>query len=809
MKALLKGDTKMKKINVLLVITIGIFLTMMISTNASSITSNIELRNWTSGTMKHGGYLLMGEQKVFCVQPGVIFKPNKTYVSCLRPYYINDEQQKLFELISYYGTEYYSSERYWAATQSLIWANQNENINDATFKVNGISVLPEMNNILDKVNQHYIKPSFEKNSHTLTLNETYYLKDENNVLDNYEIVETDGIQITKESNQLSIKVIDPNIKNKTIYLENKANKNNGTTTWYKLKGSSDSKYYSGWQRCAKFYVSESIISEFEITLKHEGKLIINKSSSKDEYTKNNTNYSVDQAIYGLYTDELCTNLLKEIDLTDGSSNPINLNIGKYYVKEIKQPSAFLLNDTIYMIDILNNETTVLNAFDDPILIETDVIIKKTDEKTNKPLENVLFDIKYYDNLENEPIKEWTFKTDVNGEIKIDKFHFVDGDELFSDSTFIPFGYLKIQEKIALDGYIRDDKTHLVDLKDSNLPLILKNKKNHFILKKIDSIDKTPIENIGFIHSNSNQDEQTYYTNNNGIIELYGLNKGKHIFKELNHPNYSTNNEIYEIYVDDNGNVSSNLTIENTLIKGQIKINKYGKELKNNILYQSIPLKEVEFTLFALKDIFNEKGKLVHAKDEIIEVLKTNEFGIAISSNLPLGEYYLKESKTIDGYIIDPKTYELALTKENSFIELNLENNRDVKSIEVLKKDINTNKLLKNAIIGIYLKDDIYDENGHIYITKDTLMDINTTNESGQCTLKISFPMNNYYIKEIEAPDGYILDENLYEVKDKVVVFNEAIQQSQTGDQPYFFYYFIIFLLSLNGIYMLNKKKRGI
>ena len=177
--------------------------------------------------------------------------------------------------------------------------------------------------------------------------------------------------------------------------------------------------------------------------------------------------------------------------------------------------------------------------------------------------------------------------------------------------------------------------------------------------------------------------------------------------------------------------------------GNISIKKYGENINiiNNYLYYNEDvLSNIEFTLY----------------DENMNVLsvgKTDKFGNLNFQNLALGKYYLKETNTNNLYIKDDNTYEITLDVDsnNNVIDVFKEIHNKLKkgSITILKRDKNTQEILSNTKFNLYY-------NG-------TLIYTGVTNEDG--ILKIdNLPYGKYYLQEVEAQKGYILDEEIKEVE---------------------------------------------
>ena len=153
----------------------------------------------------------------------------------------------------------------------------------------------------------------------------------------------------------------------------------------------------------------------------------------------------------------------------------------------------------------------------------------------------------------------------------------------------------------------------------------------------------------------------------------------------------------------------------------------------------ISLANVEFDVYAIVDGASVKYTTV----------TTDENG-ECSFTLPFGQYELKETKSGKGYKISNETTKIDLTTED--IE-------DILQITI------TNELIKNKItirksgdeVGNYLAGAKY---GLYDLATDQLILEGVTDENGIfCFGTVSY--GSYYLKEIEAPEGYTLSSDVH------------------------------------------------
>lgn len=99
----------------------------------------------------------------------------------------------------------------------------------------------------------------------------------------------------------------------------------------------------------------------------KGKLSLKKVSGNPSITEGNSDYSLAEAEYGVYSDSSCSDEVGYL-VTDenGISNEIELEVGEYYVKELAAPKGYLLNETVEKVTVVAGETIQIETTDDPI-----------------------------------------------------------------------------------------------------------------------------------------------------------------------------------------------------------------------------------------------------------------------------------------------------------------------------------------------------------------------------------------------------------------------------------------------------------
>lgn len=210
--------------------------------------------------------------------------------------------------------------------------------------------------------------------------------------------------------------------------------------------------------------------------------------------------------------------------------------------------------------------------------------------------------------------------------------------------------------------------------------------------------------------------------------------------------------------------------------GKIEVNKNGEKIKyenGNYSYENIKLENVTFGVYANEDIKDANGKTIYKKYELVDTIKTNEFGVAILDNLYFGKYFITELESSADNMLDSQKYYFEINNEdfhNGQIieELKFQNYLAKGSLEFTKTDFITGKVIPDTEIMIFTEDDRL-----IYQGK--------TDSEGKIVINNLLAGQKYYLIERNPATGYKLNNNklYFEIKEngeivKVGMTNEKI-----------------------------------
>lgn len=247
---------------------------------------------------------------------------------------------------------------------------------------------------------------------------------------------------------------------------------------------------------------------------------------------------------------------------------------------------------------------------------------------------------------------------------------------------------------------------------------------------------------------------------NGKIIVEDLLVGTYQLKELNAPDgYLLNTDTFTITVEkDKTTVQPVMDQEPT---GKIVLKKEIDTSKTNGLLGDANVKDVTFKLYAKEKIMNKAGTVkFYDKDEVVFTSKTDENGKITWDNLPLGKYYIQESKTNDSLVINDEKINVSIDYEGQTVSKVSRNakgtNRvNMQKIQVFKSGEKNGisglvKGLQGAEFTFRLKSEV----DHVGWDNATIYTVITTDSNGKANTPY-LPYGKYIVRETKTPKDYI------------------------------------------------------
>lgn len=721
----------------------------------------------------------------FCLDPKLSIKHYEYFGIPLTDTTYDLDTQDYLNKIIYYGYDYpnHQNERYYMATQALIWEKVSNYLIEFYTERYGygtyIDVSNEKNEIINLINNHNKLPYFSNNEYSYNL--TNYIEFEDEILNNFEIASTTWNDTYIENNKLIIKNLDNYVGNIKISLKKKSYRNDIATYYFE----------DGTQPLITGGKINDVYSNLSINIKG-AKIRINKldKDSNLPIKNQNTKFNIINIDTGDY---IYINGEKNLKINDeGYLITDMIPFGKYKITEIKSSDDYDLNQN--NVEIIVNDSTIsnnvyeLNFYNElkkgSITVEKkgQVYDKNNNTYSFKNLENVEYKLYAYEDIITSDGTTHYKKGDIVATKKTNNIGFVEFDNLV-------LGNYCIIETKTLPTYNIDKESHCFNLRELNgVYYEHKNylKTSNIKIFKYDADSKKPLPNVqfglyakedinnGIVYYKKDQLINKQTTNNEGIILFDSLISGKYYLKELNNLNeYKKNNKKYEIDLNTN---EYYLEIENNLEKGSIKFEKSGEifNFKTGTLNFK-KLEDIEYKLYANEDIVTSDGTIHYKKGDIVSIKSTNSYGIIVFDELVLGNYCITENKTLPEYIIDNNSYCFNLF---DLKDIYYEHKNYLKkgNLKITKLDLDSKLPIKNNNIVFNIKN--LSTNKYIYINNSK--DLKLNNE-GYLYIE-NIPFGEYLISEIKTIPSYNLNRN----NKKILVNEDTIDKNLNYVNEYFY-----------------------
>ncbi|EFI65079.1 VaFE repeat-containing surface-anchored protein [Bacillus anthracis] len=316
---------------------------------------------------------------------------------------------------------------------------------------------------------------------------------------------------------------------------------------------------------------------------------------------------------------------------------------------------------------------------------------------------------------------------------------------------LPIGTYTVKEIKAPTGYVLGDKPQTIEVKtgETGAVQIVNNKaKGNIEIKKFSDSGKV-LPNVEFtVFTEDGKEVKKAVTNENGIAKVEGLTFGKYYFLETKTPNgYIGNKTKYPFEIKEHNKILT-FTVENTEVKGSVKLLKVDNEDIS---------KKLEGAVFELKD----------ASGKVIGEYKTDKNGEINVKDLAYGKYSFVEKTSPNGYVLVTEPIVFEIKEHGKIIELLAVNHLIKGDLEITKVDVaDGNNKLPNAEFTIY------NEEGKEVVK-------GKTDDKGIAKFE-KLPFGKYTYKETIAPNGYFLNEEMFsfEIKENGQIIKHIVKDEK-------------------------------
>ena len=349
------------------------------------------------------------------------------------------------------------------------------------------------------------------------------------------------------------------------------------------------------------------------------------------------------------------------------------------VKETRARDGYLLDDAPQTATIKAGQTVTLEFRNQP---QGSLIINKlssADKKT--PLEGVLFQITYSDGsfVDNGALSsKGLYRTDKNGQI------------ILSGIT----GTVIVTEEETIRGYRIDEASHTqtveVRTNDTQQLWFYNTPVSGILIHKISSVDGKEIPGVTFLlYDSTNTPVAQATSDDHGYAWFEDLPTGRYFLREMENEGYVRDTQKKTVYVKPGE--TTEVEWENTPITGQIQITKRSADYNSTNGLPAGTLLEG-----AVFEITDKAGN-------VVDTIRSNSRGLAISKQLPLSRYFVREVKAPEHYGISEKALTVYLEYEGQIARLEVEDKSLSTGVSITKtgpKEIMANQPVRFAFSQI-------------------------------------------------------------------------------------------------------------
>lgn len=309
-------------------------------------------------------------------------------------------------------------------------------------------------------------------------------------------------------------------------------------------------------------------------------------------------------------------------------------------REVKTVDGFVLDSSPKSILIKAGEVQTLRFYN--VRAGGLTVIKK-DEKTGERIPGVQFEIR---KMDGEIVGTCT--TDENGVI-----HLPEAEN----------GWYTVTELKAAEGYRLDDTPHRVEVRDGQTATLeITNKAiSGILIHKVNAVTGEGIYGVSFLLYDSGNNPIAQETSDDrGYVRFENLTAGRFYLRELENEGYIPDTQKKTVYVK--SGETTEIEWKNTPITGQIQVTKVSADYNAmNGWPAGTPIPNTVF------EIYNART------NRLVDTIKTDKNGLAVSKPLPLARYKIVESKAAEFYGLDKTPIEVEIEYAGQIVKASMTN----------------------------------------------------------------------------------------------------------------------------------------
>ena len=483
----------------------------------------------------------------------------------------------------------------------------------------------------------------------------------------------------------------------------------------------------------------------------------------------NENYSLAGAVYTVYTDEACTQAVLTLTTGEDGKSPVAvIQAGTYYAKETGPSKGYESDPQVYTIVAEPGQTATFTSYEQPK--KKPLELQKYDKATGEAKPGSAAagfqgaEYTLYAEASCTTVLE-VLTTDASG---------------YAKSSDLYYGMYYLKETKASYGYGLDETIYPITVSDDGQASVKVSSSEPRIKKPLElqkydqetgeakpgntALSFTGAQYTIYADAALSTPVEVLMLDETGHAKSADLELGTYYVKETSpSTGYLPDETVHVVDVSDDGAASVLINSYEPVIRGSFSLMKYlDDNYDDSVLQEWIDRGELEGIRFRLQ----------HEDASVPEVwITTDKYGYAATEEnaLVYGGWTLSEdaSTTPDGYA-GLKEAKIKIAENGVTLKYVVTNDIQDAQVRILKKDAETRKMI--PLSGAQFQ--ILDQNGDALKMPDNrdftkVTDVFTTNEQGIISLTRALKKGSYTLKEVKAPEGYLLADGLtFEVSGK-------------------------------------------
>ena len=328
-------------------------------------------------------------------------------------------------------------------------------------------------------------------------------------------------------------------------------------------------------------------------------------------------------------------------------------VGTIIVEEIETLPGYVIDPNT------KRQTVQVNANDTQTITFENVpeggleLIKVNEADKTQRIPNVKFEIRRMDGALVE-----TVTTDSTGRVHVD----LDAGDYYA---------VEIE---AAKGFKVDETPQYFTIKDGETTTLTVTNKafSGILIHKVDSVTKKGIYGVSFLlYDSANTPIGQYTSDNSGYVYIEGITTaGRYYLRELENEGYITDTQMKTVYVKPGE--TTLVEWENTPISGQIQITKKSADYNSTNGLPAGTLLEG-----AVFEIYDKASNLV-------DTIRSDGRGLAVSRQLPLGRYTIREVKAPANYGVNETPLTAYLEHKGQIVRFEVTNKSMTTGVSITK-----------------------------------------------------------------------------------------------------------------------------